>query len=125
MSKALRIFSISIVIVAIPLYAYDAKLRGQWDSDGMVLALGLLALVILEPPIALMVRGYFARKKARELREKQERALAEQRSREAEIRKKRLEREAAAQKLADQTEREANRRKADETWNQRQKSAFE
>lgn len=119
MSKALRIFSLTIGIAAIPVYVYDARLRGQWDSDGMVLAVGLLALVILEPPVALMIRGYFARKKAREEREKQERLLSEQRAREAEVRRKRLEREAAADRLAEEAEREATRRKADETWNQR------
>lgn len=119
MSKALRIFSLTVGVAAIPVYVYDAKLNGRWDSEGFSLAVALLALVILEPPIALMIRGYFARKKAREEREKQERLLSEQRAREAEARRKRLEREAAADKLAEAAEREANRRKADETWNQR------
>lgn len=119
MSKALRIFSLAIGVAAIPVYVYDAKLNGRWDSDGLLLAVALLALVILEPPVSLMIRGYFARKKAREEREKQERLLSEQRAREAEVRRKRLEREAAAERLAEEAEREANRRKADETWNQR------
>ncbi len=119
MSKALRIFSLTIGIAAIPVYVYDAKLNGRWDSEGFLLAVGLLALVILEPPVALMIRGYFARKKAREEREKKERLLSEQRAREAEVRRKRLEREAAADRLAEEAEREATRRKADETWNQR------
>lgn len=124
MSK-LRVFCIAVGIVSAPVYFIDAKVNGVWDSGGILLTVGLVVLVLLEPPVALMVRGYFARKKAREEREERERALAERRSMEAEIRKKRLEREAAAQKLAEQAEREANRRKADETWNQRQKSAFE
>jgi len=119
LSKALRIFSLTIGIAAIPVYVYDAKLNGRWDSEGFLLAVGLLALVILEPPVALMIRGYFARKKAREEREKKERLLSEQRAREAEVRRKRLEREAAADRLAEEAEREATRRKADETWNQR------
>lgn len=119
MSKALKIFSITVAVVAIPVYVYDAKLSGRWDSEGFSLAVALLALVILEPPIALMIRGYFARKKAREEREKRERLLSEQRAREAEARRKRIEREAAADKLAEEAERRESRRKADEAWAQR------
>ena len=119
MSKALRFFCLSVGAAAVPVYMYDAKLTGRWDSDGIFLAVGLIALVILEPPVAMMVRGYFARKKAREEREKQERLLAEQRAKDAEVRKKRLEREAAADKLAEEAERREARRKADEAWSQR------
>lgn len=119
MSKALRIFSLTVGIAAVPVYVYDAKINGRWDSDGIALALGLIALVVLEPPVAMMIRSYLARKRAREEREKQERLLAERQAREAEIRNKRLEREAAADKLAEEAERREARRKADEAWAQR------
>ena len=102
------------------LYAYDAKLTGRWDSDGLLLSAGLVAVVILEPPISFAVRGYFARKKAREERERREAEEAERRRIAGEKERVRRERLAAAQAAADEAERLENRRKAAEAWAKKQ-----
>lgn len=120
MSKAIRYFCLSVGAAAIPVYVYDAKLTGRWDSDGISLAVGLIALVILEPPVAMMVRGYFARKKAREEREKKEKAEAAKKAAEAEKQRVQRERLAAAQSAADEAERLETRRKANEAWAKKQ-----
>lgn len=110
MSKALRVLCLTIGIVAIPVYVLDAKLRGRWDAEGVLLSVGLIALVLLEPPISFLVRAYFARRKERKAREEHERLMAGQRAREAEVLRKRLAREAAE----DEAERTAEKIKAAE-----------
>lgn len=120
MSTKLGLFCIALGAVSIPVYVLDAKVNGRWDSDGVFLAGGLILLAVLEPPLALMIRGYFTRKKIREEREERERAEAAMKAAKAEKLTKQRERDAAVQRAADEAERQEARRKANEAWARKQ-----
>ncbi len=89
---------ITILILAgisFPLYWWDAKVLGRWDSDGVLISLSAIAIVLLEPPISFAIRSYLAWRRSERERIKREREAALRESREREARRKRLEAEEA------------------------------
>lgn len=116
MSKA-RFALIAVCAISLPVYWWDARIRGVWDSEGVIISIGALAFIILEPLISVIVRSYFAQRRARKERERRASEIAEERARLAEtarIEREREEAEAAA-------ERRRQTAEADEAWRKRQK----
>jgi len=95
MPKALRFLMLAIAVVSVPVYWWDARIRGQWDSDGVRATVAAVLVFVLERPVELWIRRHLARKRAREEREKLEREEAVRNAAKAEARRKRLEREEA------------------------------
>lgn len=113
MPKALKVIFFIICIGVLPLYWWDAKLRGVWDSDGLFAIFGTFALV----PVTYLIRWYFVRKWARKERERREREAAAERALQEEAKRKRIEREEAEA----EADRQRKASEASETLRRRQK----
>ena len=104
MQKAIRIICLAAVGLSMPVFYVDARLNGHWDAEGVFAAIFLALLVVFEPPVSLLVRRYFAWKKAERERLEHEREEAEQRAAIQAMRRRAAE--------IEETQREAEKRLA-------------
>lgn len=103
MQKAIRIICLTAVGLSLPVFYADARLNGHWDAEGVLAAIFLALLVVFEPPVSLLVRRYFAWKRAERERLEREREEAEQRAAILAMRRRAAE--------IEETQREAEKRR--------------
>lgn len=112
MSKVLRNVCLTAGFISLPVYYVDAKIHGRWDTEGVMLALGLIVLVIFEPPLASYVRNRIREKREREEADRKKKLADAIAARDAPIIAERNRREAEAEAAKEAAEKAAAIREA-------------